>query len=69
MAERHGRQRDIHDELGFRPMPEIGGGGADGKLRMGLQEAAFLARGGFATGGARKDCGVTGGDLAFDLIP
>ena len=44
MAERDRRQRDIHDELRLRPMPEIGAGGAHGKIGMRFQEGAFFAR-------------------------
>src|SRR5450759_5017210 len=69
MAERDRGQRHIHGELRFQPMPEIGTGGAYGKVAMALQEGALLGGRGQGTGGAGKHRGVADFDLTLDLVP
>ena len=53
MLERDGGQRDIHGELRLHPMPEIGPGGAHGKLAMRGEKGALFGGGGLGAAGAR----------------
>src|SRR6185369_13998771 len=69
MADRGRSQRDVHRELRLQPMPQIGTGGADGKVAVAIQELALFAGCRIDAGGAGQHGGVPGFDLVLDLVP
>ena len=69
MFERQCGQRNVHRELRFKSMANMGAGGTDGKGRVLGEERFFLGGGGFCPARARDEGSVRAVDLDGELVP
>jgi hypothetical protein len=69
MAKRDRGQCDIHGKLRFHAMPEIGSGGANGKVAVRFEECPFLRGCRGSAGGAGEKGRVAGAKMLLGFFP